>query len=88
MVGNAISRIFNEVNNNKNNNKMTVNKANKVQQLEALKFFKREVKIHKSCIESIRKQDVISDWDKSLIDRHKSDIRSMLIAMEAILELK
>ena len=66
---------------------MTVIKANKVHQLEALKYFKREVKIHKSCIESIKKQDTISDWDKSLIERHKSDIRSMLIAMEAILEL-
>lgn len=58
------------------------------QQLEALKYFKKEIKIHKRCIESIRKQSHVSDWDKSLIDRHKADMKHMVLAMELILESK
>ena len=58
----------------------------KAQQLDALKYFRNEVELHKRCIESIRKQDTISEWDKSLIARHKADIRHMLYAMELILE--
>ena len=58
----------------------------KAQQLDALKYFRREVELHRRCVESIRKQDTISEWDKGLIDRHKADIRHLLYAMELILE--
>lgn len=62
--------------------------VNSRQQLEALKYFKRELKMHKRCVESIRNQDTISQWDKGLIDRHKADMKHLILAMELILELK
>ena len=58
----------------------------KAQQLDALKYFKKEIEIHRGCVESIKKQETLSNWDKNLIDAHKTNIRHMLYAMELILE--
>ena len=73
-----ITRIFNEVNNHKNNNKMT-------KKQEVLVYLSKQINDKKALVEYVNKKGYKSSMDELLNDDRKQEIRTLLTAMDLIL---
>jgi ribosomal protein S8 len=71
-------RIFNEVNNHKNNNKMT-------KKQEVLVYLSKQINDKKALVEYVNKKGYKSSMDELLNDDRKQEIRTLLNAMDLIL---
>ncbi len=80
-------RIFNEVNNHKNNNKMSneieIKMTNKQ---EALSYLGKQILDKKASIEYTKNKGYIGTMDEIIIEDKKSEMRTLLNIMNLILE--
>lgn len=73
-----ITRIFNEVNNHKNNNKMT-------KKQEVLVYLSKQINDKKAMVEFTTKKGTKGPLDEILNEDRKEEIRTLLNAMDLIL---
>ena len=82
----AIVRIFNEVNNHKNNNKMdNKNQIQMTKKQEVLVYLSKQITDKKAMVEFTRKKETKGALDDILNEDRKQEIRTLLDAMELIL---
>jgi hypothetical protein len=79
-------RIFNEVNNQENNNKMNnENQIKMTKKQEVLTYLSKQILEKKGMIEFTKKQPSFDAWDESALDRYKEEMSILLNAMDLIL---
>lgn len=80
-------RIFNEVNNQENNNKMdNKNKIQMTNKQEALSYLGKQILDKKASIEYTKNKGYIGTMDEIIIEDKKSEMRTLLNIMDLILE--
>ena len=80
-------RIFNEVNNHKNNNKMDNEiKIQMTKKEEALSYLGKEILDRKSSIEYTSNKGYVGVMDEIIIKDKKAEMRTLLNIMNLILE--
>ena len=82
-----VKRIFNEVNNQENNNKMdNKNGIKMTKKQEALAYLGKEILDKKASIEYTKNKGYIGTMDEVIIEDKKAEISTLLNIMDLILE--